>query len=234
MSALARAILVATALAAAPARGRAEERPALQPIDRQELSELAADGDHKEKVWAAEYRERRRALLKSPAWEHLSRARRKAILGGLSAEFRARKTRWRDESRARELAIFGDSVRATMMSPSEKVGLWALRSRLQDQRSFLREDYAFQRAALAKGLESGPITEADKAAELDELERRRKDSEIRLDDAFWQGRLREAWLHDAVRMGGGHERDEWRFQEPVGKRAGAEDAQGTARLGTGG
>ena len=233
MSALARAILVASALAVAPARGRAEDRPALQPLDRQELSELAADGDHKEKVWAAEYRERRRALLKSPAWELLSRARRKAILGGLSAEFRARMTRWRDESRARELAIRGDSDRAAL-SPSEKVRLWALRSRLQDQRSFLREDYAFQRAALTKGLESRPTTEADKAAELDELERRREDSEIRLDDAFWQGRQREAWLHDAVRVGGGHEREEWRFQAPVGKRAGAEDAQGAARLGTGG
>jgi hypothetical protein len=250
MSALAQAIVIASVLAGSPARGRAQERPAPRapfesalpprPLVQQELSGLAADGAHKEKAWTEEHRERRRALLKNPAWKRLSRTRRKAILNGLAEELRARKAGWREAVQARRLAILRDSDRRAM-SHSERAGLWALQARLQEKQSRLREEYAFGRAALIKELESRPVSAADKAADLHELEAELRRLEVRLNDAFWDERCgslpdegARAGSRDKTGIGGGHESEKGRSQEQAGGRAGAEDAQGAARLGTGG
>jgi hypothetical protein len=198
-----------------------ERMPMLGPLDQVELSELAADGAGKENAWAAEYRGWRKALLQNPAWKLLSRARRKAILDGLAKEFKAKKARWREESQARRMTIPGDPS-LNSASPSERNIAWALRAQLRDEKSSLREDYAFRKAALVKDLESRPLSAADKAEDLDALEAKRRQREIRLNDDFWH-RRRESMLDEGARaeswnktgIGGSHENDEGRFQEPA-------------------
>jgi hypothetical protein len=220
-------------LAGAAARVQSQDQPVAQPrshgspprsVREIELADLAADGAEKEDAWAADYRERRTALLQSPAWHLLSRSRRKAILEGLAEDLKAKRNSWREEYRARRLAILEDSGQP---GKNHRQGgrPWSLRAQWREKKALLREDYDFGRAALIKELESRPSSLADKAADLEELEAERRNREIRLDDEFWDknrhpmqggGERAESWV--GIGMGGSHENREGHLQEPAERR----------------